>query len=195
MSGGRSIPWLVLAATIVVGAVLQAVSAAPGLGRMPTWLFAVAAAGSVVALWLQLVATAWAAAAVTARAPLGRVRGGLWAWAAVAVAATGVVAVVFPLALPLIAIVMLCVLPGVAAGRSAVSGFAVFARTTWRAVLAVVVAVIAIVVSWVVALLAGFFLTGTLGAFAMWLWFGLVGSALLMWWGRLAARTGLTAPR
>lgn len=54
------------------------------------------------------------------------------------------------------------------------------------------VVVLVTVVSWVVALAAGLFLTGALGGLAMWLWFGVVLLLLLVWWSRRVARA--TAP-
>ncbi len=189
----RGIPWLVLGATILLGAGVQALTATPGFGRMPVWLFALAAAASVVALWLELAAVAWGVAAVAAHRRLGAFPGRLLLWAGLAFAAAALIAVLVPWALPLVAVAALCVLPAVAAGRRALSGFAVFRHTPWRAVIAVIVALIAVAVGWVVALLAGFFLTGAFGGFAMWVWFGMLGTALLLWWARLGERVALSA--
>ena len=51
-----------------------------------------------------------------------------------------------------------------------------------RTLLASLAVAFAVLLSWVVALVAGFFLTGALGGVVMWLWFGLVATLALLWW-------------
>jgi hypothetical protein len=173
---------------IVVGAVLQSLTAAPGLGRMAAWLFVLATVGSAVVLWAQVVLLAWTTSSIARRRGLGRIPVPLLGWTAVGVAVAMAAGIVLPWLLPLVGIAALCILPAVAAGRGPGSGFAVFRRSPWRAVAAALVAIVAAIASWAVALIAGLFLTGLLGGAAMWLWFGIVGAALLLWWARLGER-------
>jgi hypothetical protein len=192
---GRAAPWIVIAATVVVGAVLQAASAVPGLGTASTPWFAVQAVGSFVVLVAELCLLAWAAGAVARRARLGRLPVTLVMWAAAAVLVVIAVAVVLPLAVPLALVVPLCVLPAAAAGqRAAWRGFRVFGRSPVRAVVATIVVVAVAALTWVVALVSGFFLTGALGGLVMWLWFGAAAALLLVWWTRLSIRRPHTAP-
>jgi hypothetical protein len=117
------------------------------------------------------------------REHLGRPRLRLVLWSAVVVLASLVAAVVGAPAVALVLIATLCVLPASAAGeRNALKGFRVFRRTPVRTVLASLAVVVAVLLSWVVALVAGFFLTGALGGVVMWLWFGLVAALELLWW-------------
>jgi len=104
-------------------------------------------------------------------------------WSAVVVLVSLVVAVVVLPAVVLVLIAALCVLPAATSGeRNALRGFRVFRRTPVRAILASVAVVVVAVLTWVVALVAGFFLTGALGGVVMWLWFGLVATLALLWW-------------
>jgi hypothetical protein len=102
---GRAAPWIVIAATVVLGAGLQAASAVPGLGTASTPWFAVQAVGSFVVLVAEICLLAWAAAAVARRARLGRVPVTLVMWAAAAVLVVIAVGVVLPLAVPLALVV------------------------------------------------------------------------------------------
>jgi hypothetical protein len=180
----RGIAWIVLAAAVVGGAVAQGLLAAPGLGRIPDGLFALEAIASVVVLWLELALAAAAAQAVAGRTARPR-RAPLLAWSGAAVLVLLVAGVLLPYALPLVAVAALCVLPAAAAGRwDAVAGFGVF-RRPWPAIAATAVTIVATVLSAIVALLAGFFLSGAVGGAAMWLWFGIAGALLLLWWTRL----------
>ncbi len=185
----RAGAWIVLLGAVVVGAVLQGASAVPGLGTAATGWFAVQVVGSLVVLVAEVAVLAWAARAIVLRSALGRLPALLVAWSAVAVVVTAAVAVVLPFAVPLVLVVVACLLVEAAAGgRNALRGLRVFRRTPVRAVLAGLVVVVVAALSWVVALVSGFFLTGALGGAVMWLWFGVVAGLLLIWWTRLALR-------
>lgn len=189
MTASRRTPWLVVVVTIVLGAVLQAATAIPGLGTSSTAVLVGDTVVSVLALVLELALLAWAAHALVRREPLGRPSGRLLLWSLAVVALTAVVAVLLGPLVVLVLVAALCVLPAAAAGQgNALRGFHVFRRETGRAVVASVVAVLLAAVTWVVALAAGLFLTGALGGFVMWLWFGVLLALLLLWWTRLAAR-------
>jgi len=191
--------WLVLLAAVVVGALLQGASAVPGLGTAAAGWFAAQVVASVVVLVAEVAVLAWAARAIALRSALGRLTATLVAWSAIVVVVTAAVAVVLPFAVPLVLVVALCLLVEAAAGgRNALRGLRVFRRTPLRAVLSALVVVVAAALSWVVALVAGFFLTGALGGAVTWLWFGAVAGLLLVRWTRLAvrarAREAHTAP-
>ena len=191
--------WLVLLAAVVVGALLQGASAIPGLGTAAAGWFAAQVVASVVVLVAEVAVLAWAARAIALRSALGRLTATLVAWSAIVVVVTAAVAVVLPFAVPLVLVVALCLLVEAAAGgRNALRGLRVFRRTPLRAVLSALVVVVAAALSWVVALVAGFFLTGALGGAVTWLWFGAVAGLLLVRWTRLAvrarAREAHTAP-
>lgn len=191
--------WLVLLAAVVVGALLQGASAVPGLGTAAAGWFAAQVVASVVVLVAEVAVLAWAARAIALRSALGRLTATLVAWSAIVVVVTAAVAVVLPFAVPLVLVVAICLLVEAAAGgRNALRGLRVFRRTPLRAVLSALVVVVAAALSWVVALVAGFFLTGALGGAATWLWFGAVAGLLLVRWTRLAvrarAREAHTAP-
>lgn len=181
--------WIVVPATVVVGAVLQAATAVPGLGTASTTMLVGDTVVSVVALVLEIALLAWAADALVRREASRRPGGPLLLWSLLVVALTALVAIVLGAAVVLVLVVALCVLPAAAAGeRNALRGFRVFRRTPVRAVVASLVAMLVAGVTWVVALASGLFLTGALGGLAMWVWFGVVGFLLLLWWTRLAAR-------
>jgi len=191
--------WLVLLAAVVVGALLQGASAIPGLGTAAAGWFAAQVVASVVVLVAEVAVLAWAARAIALRSALGRLTATLVAWSAIVVVVTAAVAVVLPFAVPLVLVVAICLLVEAAAGgRNALRGLRVFRRTPLRAVLSALVVVVAAALSWVVALVAGFFLTGALGGAVTWLWFGAVAGLLLVRWTRLAvrarAREAHTAP-
>jgi len=191
--------WLVLLAAVVVGALLQGASAIPGLGTAAAGWFAAQVVASVVVLVAEVAVLAWAARAIALRSALGRLTATLVAWSAIVVVVTAAVAVVLPFAVPLVLVVALCLLvESAAGGRNALRGLRVFRCTPLRAVLSALVVVVAAALSWVVALVAGFFLTGALGGAATWLWFGAVAGLLLVRWTRLAvrarAREAHTAP-
>lgn len=184
----RGTGWLVVLASVVVGAVVQAATAVPGLGTASTPVLVADAAVSVVALVLELALLAWATRAIVHRAPLGRLPGRLLLWSLLVAVVTAIVALVLGAGVVLVLIAALCVLPAAAAGeRNAFKGFRVFRRTPVRAVVAALVTILVAGVTWVVALAAGLFLTGALGGLVMWLVFGVLLALLLLWWTRLAA--------
>lgn len=185
----RGTGWLVVLASVVVGAVVQAATAVPGLGTASTPVLVADAAVSVVALVLELALLAWATRAIVHRAPLGRLPGRLLLWSLLVAVVTAIVAIVLGAGVVLVLIAALCVLPAAAAGeRNAFKGFRVLRRTPVRAVVAALVTILVAGVTWVVALAAGLFLTGALGGLVMWLVFGVLLALLLLWWTRLAAR-------
>ena len=113
----RSLGGVVFGAAVVLGAIAQGLSAAPGLGRMPLPAFLAVAAVSALALALQLAATAWAARRIVA--PDAPAHAGLaLAWAAVLVLIGAVLSALFAPAGLLAAIAATFVLPAAAAVRA-----------------------------------------------------------------------------
>lgn len=203
MTRGRGLPILLLIVAVALGALLQGLTATPGLGRMPAAAFAAMAAASVLILVAQLAVAAWSVHALMVRGA-ARPWAPLIAWAAVIVVVGATATILFPPAGVLVALAALFVLPAAAAGeRRALRGFRVFARVPGRAALVVLGGIVCIGVSIVVAIATGLFLTGTIGGATAWLWFGIGGAALLAWSTRLAmiarehegTHTGLPASR
>ncbi|MGQ2915216.1 hypothetical protein [Microbacterium aurantiacum] len=190
----RSLGGVVFGAAVVLGAIAQGLSAAPGLGRMPLPAFLAVAAVSALALALQLAATAWAARRIVA--PDAPAHAGLaLAWAAVLVLIGAVLSALFAPAGLLAAIAATFVLPAAAAGRAgALTGFGVVRRHPWRALLLVLGVVVLGGVSLVVSIATGLFLTGMIGGIVAWLWFGVVIAWLLLWGTRLAVRASAARP-
>ena len=186
---GRGRAWAVAVAAVVVGALVQAATAVPGLGTASTAQLVGLTVLAALALVVELAVLAWSARTIGGVAPHGRLGGRLLLWSAVVVVVAAVVGVVLAKELVLVLVAALCVLPEAAAGEgNALTGFRVFRRTPLRSIGAALVVVLLAVVSWVVALAAGLFLTGALGGLVMWLWFGVVLLLLLVWWSRRVAR-------
>lgn len=190
MKRSRAVPVVVLLAAVVGGAVLQGLSATPGLGRMPGAAFAAMAVASAIVLIAQISAGAWAVHALFAPAE-ARPWGAVTVWAAIVVVATAGALVVFPpLGLaPLV--VGAFAIPAAAAGSwNALRGLGTFRRSPWRSLLLVIGVLVACGVSFVVGAATGLFLTGTLGGIVAWLWFGSAGAALVVWstWLRVRGR-------
>ncbi|GAB2911080.1 hypothetical protein GCM10027047_06670 [Rhodococcus aerolatus] len=156
----------VVQALLVVGDPVPATAPA-FLGRLAASVVAVAVAGWLLA---RRVRPGARAARPSPHALVG------WLVAVVLVAAA---AVVHPLVGALAVVVALPLLTG--AGRS-------LRRHPGRTVVAVVLTVAALVLTWVVSLLLGLFVTGVLGAGATWLWTGLVAALLLRRWSALGTR-------
>ncbi len=190
--------WLVVVVAVVIGAVLQAATSVPGAGTVSGTTLVLDVTVSFLALVLELALLAWAVRSIALHEPLGRFPRRLLVWSALLVVVAAAVAVVLGPVVVLVLVAGLCVLPAAAAGeRNALGGLRVFRRTPGRAVGAAIVAVVVAAVTWVLALAAGLFLAGALGAAAMWLWFGIVLALLLGQWTRLAARVptpSATAP-
>jgi hypothetical protein len=184
---GRATAWAVLVGAVVVGAIAQGLTAAPGLGRMPIAAFVAVAIVSAVVLVAQVAATAWALHVLVTRrsARLSTVI----AWSAVFALAALVVGVLYPLAGLAVAVLAACCLPAAADGRrNALTGLGVFVHAPVRAILGAIAVVALALVSFVVAFATGFLLTGVIGGIAMWLWFGAIGALAVWWFTHLRAR-------
>ena len=161
--------WRAHAAVIVGNAAAQTALVAANPVPQARWGFGALAAASLFAL----VAAVW----LTVQAAIGgreHWRAGL-AWSAGVVLLAAAAAVLLPLATPVILIVGLLVLPAAADGEHnpVAAGLRTLRQAPLRATLALIGAAAAIATTWLVALLLGFFLTGTPAAFATWLWAGL----------------------
>lgn len=183
MTRGRSGAWLALLTTIVVGAVMQALTAVPGYEGTDTETFWWAAAGSFALLWLQLVLITLAATAI-AGSPA--TTGTTVIWSGVVLVVGIVVAVLVPLALPAVVVVAPCLLAAAGEGsRNAFEGFGAFRRRPAPSIAAVVVTLVLSVTTWVVAFASGLLLSQMAGGIATWVWAGFVAGLLVAWWVRL----------
>lgn len=179
MTPHRTLPLLVLAAAIMLGAVLQAATAVPGLGRAAPTTFLLAATASVVTLWVQVTALVWATSALGRPAASVRLAP-LAMWSAIIVLLAGVLLVLAPLAAVVVGLAALFVLPAAVAGRRTVSEAArTIRRHPWRAVVLALGALIAVALLAVGAAAAGLFMTGFVGGAVMWVAFGTAGAVLL----------------
>jgi hypothetical protein len=172
--------WRVIVPLIVVVAVIQSATVLGNPEPAPDLLFSLLTAASlVVTIGAVAIAAEAALAGVDGRrmsAPGGR----LVLWSAAIVLGVTVVAVLLAVVTPLAIVLALVLLPAVADGqRNPLHGLVVFTRRPGRAVVFTLVALLVIALSWVVALLLGFFVTGPLAAGVTWLWFGLVSTLLL----------------
>lgn len=155
-------------------------------------LLAVSSAALLVAVWLT-VAAASAAVDGDPRDALRRARHRpvLLTWAlAVGVLAAATSLLVLWLA-PIVLLFGAFVLPAVAVddeGGLFARAVRPLVRTPLRAVLCVLAAIGLAAITWVVALVLGFFLTGLPAAALTWLWFGLVATFVICLWCSLYRR-------
>lgn len=172
--------WRVLIPLTVVVAVIQSATVLGDPEPAPDWIFALLVTASLVTTIAAVaIASETSLAGVDGR-PVRAPGGGLVLWSAVIVLGVAVVAVLLAVVTSLAIVLALVLLPAVADGqRNPLHGLVVFTRRPVRAVVFVLVALLVIALSWVVALLLGFFVTGPLAAGVTWLWFGLVGTLLL----------------
>jgi hypothetical protein len=186
MTPRRALPLLILAAAIILGAVLQAATAVPGIGRAAPTTFLLAAAASVATLWAQVTALAWATAAFGRPAASVRLAG-VAMWSGIVVLLAGTLLVIAPLAAILIGLAALFILPATVAGvdRTVPEAARTLRRHPWRAIVLALGALIAVAVLAVGAAATGLFLTGFFGGVAMWIAFGTAGAVLLGAAGRL----------
>ena len=192
MTRGRSGAWLALLTTIVVGAVLQALTAVPGYEGTDTETFWWAAAGSSALLWLQLVLITLAAMAIAASPATTST---VVVWSGIVLAAGALVAVVVPLALPAVAVVAPCLLAAAGAGsRNAFEGFGAFRRRPGPSIAAVAATLALSVATWAIAFANGLLLGQMPGSIATWVWAGAVTGLLVAWWARLQ-RPASASPR
>ncbi len=186
--------WPVFVPVIVVEAGVQALLVLSD--PVPEWSagFLALVLTSLVALlgavWLTVGA---ASAAVDGTGLLDRAwrRPIIVAWAL----AVGIVAVAASLlqlwATPFVLLLGSFVLPAAAVddpGNLFARAYRPVVRTPVRWVLAVLAAVVLAVVTWIVALSFGFFVTGALGAVLTWLWFGVAATFVLALWCALYRR-------
>ncbi len=201
---------LVVAAIVVIGAVMQGLTATPALGTAPVAITVLLGVVSALALIVQLWLLGWAVrAGAVARAEgssqagradrvtlaarqdhtgePGRPRVGALGWLALIVLVLLALASVAPLVTPLTSAVSGCLVAAASAGLRPWHGLRVFRVRAWSAIAALTVSVVGLAAAWVLALFAGLFLTGVVGGIAAWLAFGIAAVLLLPWWNALVA--------
>ena len=175
--------WRILVPVVLVNAVVQAMTVAFGLTPSIEVGFVLLAALSFLALTasLTLVAAAADAAATTRR--FRWPAWWLWGGAALAVLAITASGLASPVLAPLAIVVVLILLPGVAArDQSLLAGPRMFRAAPVRAGVLAVGSLLIVMVLWIFGLLLGFFITGPISAFVTWLVFGASAAILVCAW-------------
>jgi hypothetical protein len=190
--------WAVLLGAVLVQAGLQGVLVLGDPVAELGWSFA----GLVVASAVVLLLFVWLVVGAALGGVDGSVRAGISAalrrpqipgWAALLGLTAVGGAILTPYLPPIVLLVAVFLLPAVAAGSVEpwFAGFGVLRRSPGRSVLAIVLYLVLVAVCWVVALAAGLFLTGFLGAVVTWAVFGLVTVLVLCLWCSLFRRSAV----
>lgn len=174
---------------IVIGAVIQAGTAASMATPAFSWWFSAMVAVSLASATCSLALTASTAAAHSNHPAHWPARA-VWAAAALLVLATAWLAVLAPILVPFALLAGALLLTPIAAtpadaAQRPWSGFHLFRARTAHAVALSLLTLAAIGALWLGALLLGLFVTGVVGAFAVWLIFGIAGTILLASWSGL----------
>ena len=190
--------WRVLVPVVIVNAVTQALTVAFRLTPTIEFAFVVLALLSFAALTASL--TLIAAAAHAAAAPTTTTRRfrwpGWWLWAGATLAMFAITAsgLASPLLVPVVVVLVLIVLPGVAArDQSWTAGLRMFRAAPVRASLLAVGSLLVVIVLWIIGLLLGFFVTGPVSAFVTWLAFGATGAILVCAWTSISVRARIAS--
>lgn len=182
--------WGVFIPVVALNAVIQAATVAPGLTPGFEAGFVLLALASFASLSASL---AMMSAAAHSAATTSRFRWpGWWLWAAAALAtlATTASGLASPLLVPFVLVLVLVLIPGVAAGdQSWLAGPRLFRAAPVRASLLTVGSLLALVGLWIVGLLLGFFVTGPISAIATWLVFGTTAAFLICAWTSISVRS------
>lgn len=183
--------WRVFVPVIVGTAAIQAALVIGDPLPSPDLSFVLLTALSAAVTVLAVALAAAGAHAAVTRTSFRAPGTALVVWSAVVVLGIAVVAVLLAAVTPLAILAGLVILPAAAAEqRNALRGFGVIARHPGRFVLTALAALALIIVSWLAAILLGFFVTGPLGAGLTWLWFGVIGTVLLSISTALSHRPG-----
>lgn len=182
--------WRMWLPVVVVNAAVQAVLVAGD--PVPTTSVTFAALVVVSSAAVVLTVAALTAAAQQAAA------GGRWwtapprlrlvGWTLGIAVLVGAVAVAVPWVTPPLLVLGAAPLAAVAAGRHARDGWAPWRQAPIRTTLTTVALAGLAMLSWPVALVLGFFVTGTAGAAATWLWFGVVAALVSTVWATAVRR-------
>ncbi|MTD13616.1 hypothetical protein GIS00_06620 [Nakamurella sp. YIM 132087] len=182
---GAGLGLVVLQTLLIIGDPIAEVGWGFGLRVLASFLVVVLAVSAVVAAATD--AAAGEPAAVRRPTMLFWVAGfGLLAIGA---------AVLSPWLVSVVLLLGVMVLPAVAVAAPVGSAFRAIGRVPLRAVLAVLGFVLLAVISWVLALMLGFFVTGLAGAALTWLWFGLLLVLVQRWWCGIYHRGSAVANR
>ena len=174
--------WRVFAPAVVGGAAAQAALVVGDPKPLAGVGFALLVAASALVLAASVTVIAAGALSAVDR-QRWRVPGTLVLWSVVMVVVAFAASLLASPLVLLAILLALLVLPAAADGRSNPfpAGFAVFRHGAARTIGALVVALLLLLLSWLVALLLGFFITGPIAAGLTWLWFGVVGVILSCW--------------
>jgi hypothetical protein len=177
--------WPVSAVVIVLDAAVQAALVADDPVPAGTWMFALRAVASLAAMVLSIWIVTAAAVMQTAKGPAPSVGTNLrlagLAWTAGSAVLAVAVAVIYPLAVPLVLLLAAVVLPAAVGGARHPIGTACSAirRAPVRSLVATIIFLVCCAITFALALAAAFFVTGVVAAALTWLWFGLVATLIL----------------
>ena len=170
--------WRVFIPAVVIDAAVQGMSVLGDPVPSLSWGFWLLVGASLLSVVLMVWGVSSAAAAAVTGRPRSAFSNARRQWSTlvlsllVAVIAVGA-AVLQPLLPVLVLLLAAFVLPAVSAGGTVRSGFTAVAAAPVRYLIAVIGFVVLVVLSWVVALVLGLFVTGPVAAGVTWLWFGL----------------------
>lgn len=179
--------WRVLVPVVLVNAVVQAFTVVFGLTPSIDVGFVLLALMSFVALTASLTLVAAAAHAAAATRRFEWPGWSVWGGTALAMLAITAAGLASPLLVPVVAVLVLTVLPGLAArDQSWFAGLRMFRVAPVRASLLAVGSLLAVIVLWIVGLLLGFFVTGWISAIVTWLLFGATAAILVCAWSSIS---------
>ena len=167
---------------VAVNAFLQALLVLGDPVPVGSWTFAALVVGSAALVVLTVASLTAIAHAAAADEPMQRPSAALFGWTLGLGSLLVVIAVLFPWIVPVLLVVGAIPLTSVAARRPARHGWAPLRQAPARSVLTLLGFVVLAFVSWPLALLLGFFITGPVAAAAIWLWFGLIATLLTTTW-------------
>ena len=181
--------WRALVPVVLANAVVQAVSVAFALTPAIAVAFVLLALLSFLALTASLAVIAAAAHAAATTRRFRWPGWSLWAGAALATLAITASGLASPLLVPFVEVLVLIVLPGIAAREGSWrAGLRMFRAAPVRASLLAVGSLLVVLVLWIIGLLLGFFVTGAISAFVTWLVFGATGALLVCAWTSISFR-------
>lgn len=186
--------WAVFVPVVLIAAALQALLVIADPAVEPTSGFVLLVVASALVLAIEVWCIAGAASAPASASPSEAWRHVirrpfLLAWAFGLIVLLGLAAILALALVPVVLLVGVLLLPPLAAGarNPLTASVAAVRRHPWRFVLLVLGVALAIGLGWIVSLLLGFFVTGPVAAFGVWLWFGASTVLVLLQSRRLSA--------
>ncbi|WP_292828966.1 hypothetical protein [Microbacterium sp.] len=184
--------WRVLIPAVAANAVVQAATVAFSLTPAFEFGFVLLVLMSFAALTASLAVISAAASAAAATRRFQWPGWWLWAGAALAILATTASGLASPVLVPVVVVLVLMLLPGVAArDQSTLAGLRMFRAAPLHASLLAVGSLLTVIVLWILGLVLGLFVTGPISAFMTWLVFGTTAAILVCAWTSIAFTSGV----